>query len=316
MPRKRQVKKVRNVPEVPEGDEGKDLTREEQQQKLQVFLVDFDRKFEEKQQAVQRKIDLTMKRIDTYCQMGIQQIPKSLRKMKLIDFIAAGGTFESALEYLAKKDDDSYPNQKSVDSLRSIGQGKAPSDNQLYSDPFFQKIATDCASIIELENQIPKTSKKTLQAQDKSSCPSTAKKPLVQFQEMTNDDIDGMVTQTLRATRHRNVVNSAMKPASTVRKGSRLRTGSRMMQTPIYRDFKTPAITPKFDPKLPMTPFDRSPRKGERLLSFAGSPVVIQTRRNRNLEKIQENISSVLSEAVDSQIINKLTEVLDLIKND
>ena len=44
MPRKRQVKKVRCVPEVPEGDEGKDLTKEEQQQKLQVFLADFDRK--------------------------------------------------------------------------------------------------------------------------------------------------------------------------------------------------------------------------------------------------------------------------------
>ena len=51
-----------------------------------------------------------MKHIDTYCQMGIQQMPKSLRKMKLVDFIAAGGTFESALEYLARNDEESLPN--------------------------------------------------------------------------------------------------------------------------------------------------------------------------------------------------------------
>ena len=39
---------------------------------------------EEKKQAMQHKIDLTMKRIDTYCQMGIQQIPKVCLHLSLL----------------------------------------------------------------------------------------------------------------------------------------------------------------------------------------------------------------------------------------
>lgn len=312
MPRKRQVKKERTVPQVPIGDEGNGLTKEQQQQKLQTFLLDFDRQFESKVQDIKRKVDATMNYIDTFCQLSIQRIPKPLRKMTLGDFIAVGGTFKSALGSLAATNDT---NPIPMQVLKENKQNNSPLDNIYFENQAFDKISSDFASVLE-EQGCTTTAKKRPLAQE-NQLNSTMKKRLVHF----NGNSDGSVAQT-RTTRQNSFVNKSLKaPLSTAKKGTRMRAGMRALETPrgnqLYnRDFRTPAITPKFDPRLPMSSFDRSPKQGERLMSIDGSPVaVVQTRRLKTIKKAQDRISTALTQTgLDNGTLDILNDVLAILK--
>ncbi|XP_014777343.1 borealin [Octopus bimaculoides] len=319
MPRKRQTKKVRREPVLPNGDEGKDLTKEEQQAKLQVFLDDFDRKFEEKKQEFDDKISLTLKKIDTYCHIGIQQIPKTLRKMKLQDFIAAGGTFESALQYLTMEKENTV-DENVVGSLNAIACGEKASKNQLYNDPTFQKVAGDCATSLQMFDlqEAPSTVKRTkLKTVPENNFP-LFEKPLIENQLLT-DAIDMSIQRTLRQRRPRNTKGSMQAPSTIKTRSSKRTASNARQQTPLTnwsssQFLMTPAITPKFDPRLPITPFDRSPRQGERFMSLEGSPVVV--RSQNKIDKIRERISTALmNEALaGTESIKILNEVLEVIK--
>ncbi|GAB1598246.1 uncharacterized protein LOC115214719 [Argonauta hians] len=314
MPRKRQIKTVRCCPALPEGDEGKDLTEEQKQMKLQAFLDDFDRSVDERIKMWEDRVRRTLQKIDTSGRLGLQQIPKSLRKMKLRDFIANGGSIDEALQCVPAGKENVTGSQ--VDSLKSV-KCEEISKNLLH-DSTLQNISADCEALQMLDFQKPKSTVKKTKLTARQDNFSLIDKPLLEDQVML-DEITKSVKRTLRRTRNTKNTSSAIKDSSIkTRSSRRIASNKNNLQTPSTawpsHYVMTPAITPKFDPRLPMTPFDRSPRHGERFMSFAGSPVVVRSQVKIN--KIKERISAALmSEAFEGteslKILNEMLEVIE-----
>ncbi|XP_014669895.1 PREDICTED: borealin-like [Priapulus caudatus] len=83
-----------------------------------------------------------------------------------------------------------------------------------------------------------------------------------------------------RSTKKNTNKENDIMPPPTAATAQRPRRNIRnKFQTPLHnsqasvRNWNTPLITPKFDPRLPKTPALRRPRQGEMLVSMSGSPV-------------------------------------------
>ncbi|XP_050398261.1 borealin [Patella vulgata] len=98
MPRKRPTRvNNRAQPKCPEGDEGKSLTEDERMEKLRIFTKDFDMRFNEILEKMEKDKTNIMKTIESRLHCQIMQLPGYIRKMKLKDFIASGGTVKGVL---------------------------------------------------------------------------------------------------------------------------------------------------------------------------------------------------------------------------
>jgi len=104
---------------------------------------------------------------------------------------------------------------------------------------------------------------------------------------------------------------STMRPPSTIKTkrgmGTPLNANSRL----IYG--QTPLITPKFDPNLPQTPDNiREQKPGERLMSIAGSPVMVDNRRT--VGKSRQETIQVISELSQNLSPHRMESILNVLR--
>ncbi|XP_071085384.1 borealin-like isoform X1 [Haliotis cracherodii] len=238
-PRKRTTRiNKRAKPKAPEGDEGKSLTEQERERKLEVFLQDYDAKVETALKIMEDKINQLTKSVIVRLKGEIIQLPQKVREMTMDDFIASGGTVQCALEYLEMKSQEQDTGgfgracPMSSQLVRTISQ-KRPN---LLSETIMEEQG---ASPTPAQNRRKKATGRTTVKKSKHLQESSVYRPSA-------------------------VMNSSLR--------SKYRTPSQRSMA--ASGWETPLITPKFDPKLPYTPAGvRDPRPGERLLSITGSPV-------------------------------------------
>merc|ERR1711894_360680 len=98
MPRKRKTRAYggRPKPKMPEGDEGNDVEKEAREEKLRVFLEDFDNEAKAKVAHMRRLGEGLQQLINNAYSMEFFKIPKKVRDMKVTDFLAAGGDVNTA----------------------------------------------------------------------------------------------------------------------------------------------------------------------------------------------------------------------------
>ncbi|KAK3082688.1 hypothetical protein FSP39_002643 [Pinctada imbricata] len=216
MPRHRVKAVSSKKPLLPDGDEGKQLSREEKRAKLEIFLKDLDSRAEKFRQDFKTDYDKMCKLIEQAYTMEIARLPPAVREMKFVDFLACGGTVETAMEHLEKEKEKE--NNSSLTTATSLRTQRTVSRTRVLS----QKTMLTEAIPEEGSNMTVKTNTKTTSA---------------------------------------------------------LRTPWNQFKTPMHRSiqqmgFETPLITPKFDPRLPVTPqVMRKQKDMEVVLSLGGSPL-------------------------------------------
>ncbi|KAL8581151.1 hypothetical protein ACOMHN_033598 [Nucella lapillus] len=209
MPRRRATRTTKHTkPKKPENDIGNDLDPEERRLKLRMFLNDFETEVNQRLQKIEAEKKRLQSIIEKELNMQLNCLPVEIRNMKIMDYVAAGGTEEAALMSLRKTREDSLMGSDS-----------------------------------ETTHGIHLTSEKG---------------------------------RRIRKGKGTSVKANLAPPSSVFRlRRSRFQTPA-TRQLPAVWD--TPAVTPKFDVKLPFTPgVARGPRHEERLMSLAGSPVDISS---------------------------------------
>lgn len=120
MPRKKStcVTNKRAEPKKPDGTVGAHLDPEEKRKKLNVFLQDFDIEMQERLQRIEKDEKKIKSIIEKEIHLQINFLPPEIREMNIMDFIAAGGTAESALMRLEEASNDSFAEMELTKTVR------------------------------------------------------------------------------------------------------------------------------------------------------------------------------------------------------
>lgn len=240
MPRKRKTRlasQSRPKPTMPDGDEGRDLEKSLRREKLRVLLQDFDTEVDSMRKKLKNDSDNIIRHMQVIYNCEIMKMPRELKEMKVTDYVAAGGLVDA----------------KSVLEIENLCQSVVK-------------------SIDDRVNAISSKSKKAVSASGGSDG-GTAK---------------GRATRRPTTQRGRKALasNTSMNmgpppPPTTGRTRRTTRQRGKLGETPAqfggpsHMGWETPLITPKFDPRLPMTPATaRGPKPHEQMMSLAGSPVM------------------------------------------
>ncbi|XP_063440487.1 borealin-like [Mytilus trossulus] len=244
MPRKKAKASTRAKPVLPDGNEGDTLSEQEKQDKLDAFLEDLDSKVIEKKSKLEKLIHNVLNHIEACYTQEIKRLPLTIRHMKLSDFIALGGTVDAVLANpdICEADDDFDPAQmQRVSTVK-----KACAKSRLNSIRMYDTISEEGSA-------------------DTSMMASTKKKTGVKKARK------GKNSSILA-----NISNTMPPPVMPPPPSSAYRNG---YFTPVNRGlaaagWDTPMITPKFDPRLPVTPTQmRDAKPGEQYMSLGGSPI-------------------------------------------
>ncbi|KAK2162181.1 hypothetical protein LSH36_102g04000 [Paralvinella palmiformis] len=129
---------------------------------------------------------------------------------------------------------------------------------------------------------------------------------------------------SIKPQRWKTVTNSAadiMPPPTTMRTIRNLSKRSRL-ETPAHRGepsqcgWDTPLITPKFDPRLPITPaMTRRPKVGEIFLSLAGSPIAADVDRSTIVIKKDPELKKTFVVLDNEQLDLDNIEMLNMEQN-
>ncbi|XP_033753708.1 borealin-like [Pecten maximus] len=231
MPRKRATRAqgAKSKPKVQIDSVGEELTDEEKNKKLDVYLQDLKIKVSEQNKILAKDLENMLSLIDKKFVWDLSRLPIAVRKMTLEDFISCGGTVDLAEKSLDIQEDSM---SSSVLSAKKIGK------------------------LSHLQPHIFETI-----SEEEGTTPSCT------------------FTQPRTASRRgRQPMNTPM---------------SHMMKTPAMgrsmaaTGWETPLVTPKFDPRLPMTGnMKRAARPGEIIMSMGGSPIQNPTRGGKgNIRK-------------------------------
>ncbi|XP_041090027.1 borealin isoform X2 [Polyodon spathula] len=206
--------------------------------KLEAFLKDFDSEVKAIVERLKSRASSLLKEADNFYNLAIIKLPVTVRKMKWMDYFAAGGNLK-ALEAVAKTELDLS------EVTNNAAEVKKPPKSTLKDK---KKVSTETISE-ETENIPPiKTTTKKGKATTKKVPPST-RKPRALSVNQAGSGIRKS-TRKVCATPAVNALDSSfMGP--------------------------TPLITPRFNSRLPKTPAVRNPRHRERVYSISvnGSPI-------------------------------------------
>lgn len=280
MPRKKAKAAGRAKPVLPAGDEGNGLSEQEKLEKLDAFLSDLDANVIEKKLKLEKLVKSVLNHVEACYTQEIKSLPSTIRQMKLCDFIALGGTLEAVLSNpdLCEADDDFDPIQLQCFSTAK----KAHTTSRLNSTRMHETISEEWTD----ENSIVKSTKKT----------STVKKT----KKGKNSSILSNISNTMPPP---------MAPPSAFRNG---------YYTPVNRGlsaagWETPLITPKFDPRLPVTPAQmRDARPGEVYMSLGGSPIrdPVATMQKVLRDKEKELLEQFESPEKIRNVLNALSDII------
>ncbi|XP_071958046.1 borealin-like [Antedon mediterranea] len=255
-PRKRRTKlTTRPKPKLPQG-QGQDdvLDTNERKNKLELLLRDFDLEVNNRLEQMEREAHKMRSMINTLFRLEMCKMNKDILRMTRKEFLAKGGSVNDA----ALQEVSQY-----VDSL---------------SEHIVKPLQTSANSDQDGTAAVT-AKKKTKQKKAKTS----KKKLKTSPQTEENENMMPPPSQSLRRST-RKQPSTLMTPAQqTQRNRGSSNTG-----------WNTPAVTPKFDPRLPVTPGARRARKGERLMSMTGSPVIPAAPAPRTISQdLKDNIIAV-----------------------
>ncbi|XP_070574994.1 borealin-like [Ptychodera flava] len=287
MPRKRKTKLTkRTKPKLPDGDDPHDMSENERKEKLELFLQDFDLEVESRIENMRKEAEKICAIISSTYRMEIFKLPKNMRNMKRSEFLAKGGSVDAvALEQVSQ----------TVDSLASslVSSLTKPTNRK----PLRDESNTTTTAKTTTEPDVAEA-----KVNESSSEPSIIEISIKE-EVTTSPDKPGSGKKRKRGKRttvakgrpknskskdtssSEEQNNSLMPPPApaTVRRSARKPTLKNAFITPamhtgrhnaLTSGWDTPAVTPKFDPRLPVTPaVMRVPKAGERIMSMAGSPL-------------------------------------------
>ncbi|PIK34480.1 putative borealin-like [Apostichopus japonicus] len=233
MPRKRRTKLThRSKPKQPDDDSSHSMPEDEEKDRLESFLKDFDIEVEKRVKAMRSQMKSLCSSIHHAFNLEILRLPSHVRDMK-------------RSELFGEKEVDEIKEEvsSSVDKLLA---------EQLQTDTAPLKDGTST------QNKKGRTRKKTATTKKTKRATTARRKKTIQDE---NDPTSTVVKPTRQSTRASARKRQFETPANSVNFS--------------YQGYDTPFMTPKFDPRLPVTPaMARQPKKGEVLMSFAGSPVI------------------------------------------
>lgn len=270
MPRRKKTRKNANRmrPMLPEGELDTSMNTDERRAKLDVYLKDLNTQVEERIKKMKaRGYDMICK-VKGAFSLEILKLPMDIRKMKLSDYLAEGGkvndnAFTEASDFVSEMT-KSILNTASDMAVRgpltevSNLPLKAPTTGfKVKKDDQFATVKFTEPEVLE-----PSTTSRSMRSRKrKDASPSTVERATRSTKSRKTKDID--VT---------------MPPPSTSKRTSKRVQSKGQFVTPAPRCLphsNTPMVTPKFDPRLPLTPaLLREPRAGERIMSLSGSPIV------------------------------------------
>ncbi|KAK3608059.1 hypothetical protein CHS0354_031047 [Potamilus streckersoni] len=245
MPRKRKTKAVvRAKPERPSGDEGSGIPKEELMKKLQAFILDHDTKIERYIENLECDRRSVLCFVEKGFTMELTKLPSVVRKMTVAEVVDAGGTYEALLSQLEKIDGQSEIYDQQSSAMSRI---MSTVSNFKTRKAMIETIPEEAHGTVE------KNSRKTrANARNKNTANGASKGSFLQ----------------------------PLDPPSTIR-NSRFRTPG--YQPLGMTGWETPIVTPKFDPRLPITPaLARKANPGEVCMSLAGSPIMPEEGQEKN----------------------------------
>ncbi|XP_024155598.1 borealin [Oryzias melastigma] len=206
-------------------------------EKLDVFLEDFDSEVNTRVVQMKEKINHLLKDIDNSYNMALIKLPMAVRQMVWLEFCKM-----------------EKPKTPEVDSVKQREEEAAMVESTVAKD----------------HTNLPKTVKRTTRkkggvksSSEDENTPSTTRK--------------GRATKKPPTTSKRAKALTVSKQNTSIRRSSRkpLVTPARSMLDSSLMMGATPLITPRFDPRLPKTPAIRVPRHKERVYSISvnGSPI-------------------------------------------
>ncbi|XP_033117197.1 borealin-like [Anneissia japonica] len=259
-PRKRRTKlTTRAKPKLPHGEDD-EMDGNERRSKMELLLTDFDLEVKNRLEQMQKEARKMCSIINTLFYIEMCKMNKDILHMPRKEFLAKGGSINE----VALQEASQY-----VDSL-----------SQHITKPLQASISASKTRADEIDSDmLPPPTKKTGKTKKVTKSKKKGKKSAPT--EEADENLMPCPAQSLRRSSRK--TSSAVTPAQQIRRKRNLPSNC----------WNTPAVTPKFDPRLPVTPGARKARKGERLMSMTGSPVIPAATDNRLSKDLKENILAV-----------------------
>lgn len=247
---------------LPEGDLDTSMSIDERRAKLDVYLKDLNMQVKERTEKMRaRGYDMICK-VKGAFSLEILKLPMHIRKMKLNDYLAQGGELNDTTLSEASK--------LVSEMTRSILQ---PASDMAVRGPL-----TDRAN---LPSKTPAVKNDDQAAIVKLTKPEVLELTTASRSLRPRKRKDASPENSTRSAKSRKTKDTGsviMVPPSTSKRTSKRAQSKAQLVTPASRAVtcnNTPMVTPKFDPRLPVTPaLLREPKAGERIMSLSGSPIV------------------------------------------
>ncbi|XP_002735089.1 borealin-like [Saccoglossus kowalevskii] len=259
MPKKRKTKLTKRAkPKLPDSDDQGDLSEHERSQKLELFLQDFDIEVNDRIAAMRKEAEKMCSLINSSYKMELFKLPKAMRNLKRTQFIAKGGSVNAVV-------------------LDEVTEG-------------IDRLASTLAPILSCSKSTARVPLGNVGNTKINECtnldPVTIKEEVLSSEEVQPTETKktrGKGTRTTKARAALREQNNCSDAPLTVRRSTRKGALKNQLVTPamntgrhnaLTMGWDTPAVTPKFDPRLPVTPaVMREPKAGERIMSMCGSPL-------------------------------------------
>jgi len=253
---------------LPEGDLDTSMSIDERKAKLDVYLKDLNMQVEERIEKMKARGYDMICTVKGAFSLEILKLPMHIRKMKLNDYLAQGGEVNDAALTEASKLVSEMTRSILKPASEMAARGplidrgnlplKTPSGCKVKND---NQAAT--VKVTEAESLEPSTAPRSLRPRKrKDASPSTTENS----------------TRSAKSRKTKDTGSIIMVPPSTGKRTSKRMQSKAQFVTPAARAVtynNTPMVTPKFDPRLPLTPaLLREPKAGERIMSLSGSPIV------------------------------------------
>lgn len=247
---------------LPEGDLDTSMSIDERKAKLDVYLKDLNMQVEERIEKMKaRGYDMICK-VKGAFSLEILKLPMHIRKMKLNDYLAQGGEV----------------NDTSLTEASKLVSEMTRSILQPTSDMAARGPLTDRGNLplktpaVKSEDQAATVKLTKLEVLE----PTTASRSL--RPRKRKDASPENSTRSAKSRKTKDSGSIIVVPPSTGKRTSKRAQSKAQFVTPALRAVthsNTPMVTPKFDPRLPLTPaLLREPKAGERIMSLSGSPIV------------------------------------------
>lgn len=255
---------------LPEGDIDTSMSIDERSAKLDVYLKDLNMQVEERIEKMRARGYNMICKVKGAFSLEILKLPMHIRKMKLSDYLAEGGEVNDAA-FAEASDFVSEMTKSILNPASDLAASRGPLTevgNLPLKTPtttgFKVKKEDQCATVKFTEPEVSEqtTTVRSLRSRKrKDASPNTVEKGTRSAKARKTKDSD-----------------ATMPPPSTGKRTSKRVQSKAQLVTPAARSVPqsyTQMVTPKFDPRLPVTPaLLREPRAGERIMSLSGSPIV------------------------------------------